>query len=119
MAGKEIIKTTAFNWTEKIDYSSGYKLLFNTQLPKSYVFTYKDDSDYANADYKNSYAQAYGTFTSLDSLGIGATQTISLIFSPTPVITYLGTQRIFPGLFTGIPDVNRKPFKSNIRIFAL
>lgn len=114
LTGHEVIKTTALNWTNKID-SDNFKIISNLTLPKNYIFTYKDDNDWINADYKKKHNKTFGSFTFTDALGVVDSKKVELIFSPTPLITPVGTRRIFPALYT-LESENKKAIKTNIRI---
>jgi hypothetical protein len=108
------IKTNAADWTNKIDYET-FKIISNVTLPKSYLFTYKDDSDWVNDKYKAKFNEPYGTFSFTDSNGVQDESKIELVFSSTPIISVVGTNRYFPALYTG-DLINKSSTATNIRI---
>ena len=114
-ASISLLKDFAIDWTNKIDYNNGINIIENVQLPKKYLFTYKEDGDFLNDSYKKKYSEVYGSFRFSDDYGLTAEKKVELIFSPTPAVTYANTGRIFPAIYQLNGD-NKKPFKSNIRM---
>lgn len=110
-----LLPTNAVDWSAKIDYSKPPKVKPNIDLPKSYLFTFKDDDDYINKDYKTRNSEACGTFKFNDSYGLRAEKKVELLFSPSPLVQYKGTGRIHPAIYT-VESNNKKPTKSNVRI---
>src|SRR6218665_2382551 len=110
----EYLVRNSLDWSRKVHLPS-IKQKYNTQLPKSYLWTYKEDSDYLNATYKSRNGKIYGDRTVLNTNGSVAQNKIELIFSPTPHSNYNGSDRYFPGIYSG-EGLNRKPMKSNPRI---
>ncbi|MFT3908319.1 MAG: hypothetical protein QM737_02750 [Ferruginibacter sp.] len=108
------ITSTALNWTYKVDLPS-VKIKSKLDLPKKYLFTYKEDSDWINERYKNTYGAVYGRFQSTDAFGVTDSKKIEVIFSPTPVISPAGTGRLIPALYK-VEDGNKKTTKTNIRM---
>jgi len=113
-ASPTIITANAINWTAKLDYKN-FELESNIKIPKNYLFTWKDDSDFVNADYKKKYGDVYGTFKFNDSWGVTDSKKVELIFSPSPMVQYAGTRRLHPAIYQ-IESGNKKTFKSNIRL---
>lgn len=112
----QYILSNSINWTEKIDYSSGYKIKPNIQIPKNYSFSYKEDSDFSNDNYRKTFNEVYGTFSFIDTLGVTDEKKVEIIFSPTPIVQYDGTGRMMPALYTGSTK-EKTASKTNIRIF--
>lgn len=111
-----LLPSNAIDWTGKIDLNASLKIKGNLSLPKNYLFTYKSDNDYINKDYQDSFdKQVYGSFTFNDKFGILDQRKVELIFSPSPTVDYVGTDRIHPSIFVK-DGTNIKPTKSNIRI---
>lgn len=110
-----LLPTNAADWSSKIDYSKPPKIKPNIDLPKSYLFTMKDDEDFINKDYKTKNAESCGTFKFNDSYGLRAEKKVELLFSPSPLVQYKGTGRFHPAIYT-IDGTNKKPTKSNMRI---
>lgn len=109
-----LLKDVSLDWTNKIDLKS-INIISNLTIPKTYTFRYKDDSDFLNDFIKKKYERAYGTFKFTDNLGITDEMKVELIFSPTPVAIYEGTNRLIPGIYK-INNNQRSPVKSNIRL---
>lgn len=109
----EYITSTALDWTRKI--VPPVKLKPKSDLPKKYFFTYKEDTDWLNEDYKKKYSETFGSFQATDSYGLIDSKKIELIFSPTPVVEYPGTKRKLPALFK-YENGEKKQMKTNIRL---
>lgn len=109
------VSNFALDWTRKLDFNSKITIKSNIDIPKSYLFSYKEDSDFINTEYKKKYGELYGSFRFTDAFGITAEKKLSLIFSPTPIAEYNSTQRIYPLLHKD-SYVERKPTKTNIRL---
>jgi hypothetical protein len=79
----------AVDWTYKIDYSKTIEVTPMGELTaREFQFTYKEDSDYWNADrYKKKYNEIYGQRKYVvDNDFEKDTKKIELIFSPTPSV---------------------------------
>jgi hypothetical protein len=79
----------AVDWTYKVDYSKAIEVTPMGELTaREFQFTYKEDSDYWNADrYKKKYNEIYGQRKYVvDNDFEKDTKKIELIFSPTPSI---------------------------------
>lgn len=114
-AAMQNVVANAIDWTNKIDYSKPVIRDSNLSLPKAYQFTYKADGDFLNDSYKKKYDKVYGEFNFTDGYGLVDAKKVELIFSPSPVTTYVGTDRKFACQYQ--PDgVLRKPIKTNIKI---
>jgi hypothetical protein len=109
----EYIISNSLDWTDKIDYTQGLKIKTNIELPKSYLFTYKDDTDYLNDTYKKRWNETYGQFTFNDALGLQEQKKVELIFSPTPMTTL---NNIMQPLYYKVENNRITPFKIVPRI---
>ncbi|GAA4326183.1 hypothetical protein [Flaviaesturariibacter amylovorans] len=109
------LSTNAVDWTFKLDRSASIRVRPNVHLPTKYLFTYKEDQDFMNKTYKTNWSQVYGTFEFNDAYGLSDQKKVELIFSPTPLVQYLGTKRVHPAIYQ-VDATSRKPIKSNIRI---
>lgn len=107
--------TNAIDWTKKIDYSIALEVESNLKIPKNYLFTFKEDGDFINSNYKKNYNEVFGTKRFSDAYGVTEEKKVEVIFSPSPLVQYLGTGRIHPAIYA-IDGQNKKPTKSNIRI---
>lgn len=111
----DYIKNSALDWTNKIDYSSGFKIKSNIALPKSYLFTYKEDGDWFTDLYKKTFNENYGQFSFNDQYGLTDIKKLELIFSPIVLISDTGTNRKYPALYKD-DGGQKKVDKTNIRM---
>ena len=94
------IKDNALDWSNKIDYSKGFKIKSNLDLPSSYDFTYKNDVDFLCKYYTITFNKVYGEFIFNDSLGLTQEKKVELIFAPLIVQQQpLQSDRIYPLLY--------------------
>lgn len=113
--------TDIVNWTYKLNRNKPVRIKPMSELnAKIYEFKFKPDSDYYNDLYKKRYGQNYGDFI-FDSEYEFAEQknSLELIFSSTPLVGYLGEDKIYSTIFkrTGnVIGVGEEPTDSNIRI---
>lgn len=73
------------DWSRKLDISKSLTSIFtsNTQMASN-LFTYKEDKDFYNADYKNATKEIYGQHRyDIDNQFIKGEKKIELLFSPT------------------------------------
>lgn len=109
------------DWTYKMNRDKPITVTPMSELnAKIYEFKFKPDSDYWNDLYKKRYAEDYGNRT-YDSEFEFAKQTESfeVIFSPTPLVGYLATDKVYSSIFkrTGdVTGVGEESTDSNIRI---
>jgi hypothetical protein len=83
------ISPDVLNWTNKLDISQpiDVKLLAETQYKRT-IFTYKEDGDYYNKQYKQNTNETYGQYIySIDNDFLTDELKIESIFSPTPMST--------------------------------
>lgn len=111
----DYIKDSALDWTSKIDYNNGFKIKSNIDLPKSYLFTHKEDGDWFTDLYKKTFNETYGQFSFNDEYGLQDTKKVELIFSPIVLISDTGTDRKYPALYTEDGGI-KKVDKTNIRM---
>lgn len=104
----------ALNWSSKIDQRSIH-MKIDTALPKSYAFKFKEDTDYYNTLYKNSYNNTYGNATIDNPSGSADVKNIEVTFSPTVIVKESVDDKTMPAIFTG-EVTDKKSFKSNLRI---
>ena len=112
---------TTKDWTTKLDLGKPVvQTLLSEQQSKKYVFSYKDDSDWLNTNYKNKVNQTYGQLI-YDFVNDFTTdeKDISPIFSPTPVANVPGsTNIIIPQIYTLDSSNNWQTTQSNIRFLV-
>jgi hypothetical protein len=114
LANPAYIKNNSLNWTGKVDLAS-LKLKPNLNLPKTYQFSYKEDNDWLNIEYKKNHGITFGNYEYTDAFGIVDAKKIELAFSPTPIVEPVGTGRKMPAFYTN-DSGNKKSLKTNIRI---
>ncbi len=108
------LKYTALDWSNKIVYSDDLKRRSNIEIPKRYLYTYKEDKDYLNTDYKNSINQIYGQLKFSDEYGVNDEQKVEIIFSPSPLVKI--NSGINCTMIRGGDLTTLKTTSSNIRI---
>lgn len=107
------------DWTSKLDHSRPLEYRPMGDLDyKEFIYTYTEDSDYYNNQYKKKYEEVYGRhryITENEFLSnIGETK---IIFSPTPLVGDVGNDRIIPRIWATESPNEAKDF--NIRILYL
>lgn len=83
------LSADVLNWTNKLDISEpiDVKLLAETQYKRT-VFTFKEDGDYYNKQYKQNTNENYGQYIySIDNDFLTDELKIESLFSPTPMST--------------------------------
>ena len=106
------------DWSDKLDYSKETKIVPMGELNnKTYLFTYKEDSDFYNNQYRAKYAEIYGEkrYDIQNDFLKGEVKT-ELIFSPTPLVDTIGHDRVIPKIYTVDSNGQIKPTGSNMRI---
>lgn len=118
----QYLKTVALDWTKKIIYSDDWSKVLNSSIPKSYLYTYKEDKDYINTRYKNNYSAVYGQLKFSDEYGVADEKKVELIFSPSPMFSSANPgpnfntfEKCYP-VIRGGDDREVKTTSSNIRI---
>lgn len=89
------------DWTYKLNRDEPIKIKPLSELnSKIYNFNYKDDSDYYNDLYKKRYNLGYGSYV-FDSEFEFASETnkLELIFASTPLLGYIGEEKVYPTIF--------------------
>jgi hypothetical protein len=103
------------DWTNKMDRSQFQEILFLPELSaKKFIFTYKQDNDFANQTYFRATREIYGQQeVIMSSEWVKEISTKELIFSPTPMSwTDLG----IPGATLILPYVSSKSGEENVRL---
>jgi hypothetical protein len=109
------------DWTNKIDRSKPMRIKPMSELNSRYFeFNYKDDSDYWNDLYKKRYNETYNSFKFDSQFEFAKeVQKVELIFSPTPLVGYVGEEKVYSTVFkrTGeVTGVGEENMDFNIRI---
>jgi len=89
------------DWSDKIDRGKPIRVKPMSELnSRYYSLKYKDDSDFWNDLYKKRYNEGYGSriFDSEYEFS-KETETVELIFAPTPLLGYAGEEKIYSTIF--------------------
>jgi len=106
------------DWSQKLDYSKETKIIPMGELNnKTYLFTYKGDTDYFNNLYTTRYNEVYGQqrYDIQNDFLKGEVKT-EVIFSPTPLVNTIGHDRVISKIYGVDTNGQIKPTNSNIRI---
>lgn len=106
------------DWSDKLDYSKETKIIPMGELNnKTYLFTYKSDTDYFNNLYQTRYAEVYGQqkYDIENDFLKGEVKT-EVIFSPTPLVNTIGHDRVISKIYSVDNSGTIKPTNANIRI---
>lgn len=105
------------DWTYKLDYNQDVKITPMSELDvKTFLYTYKEDGDYYNEQYKNEVKRIYGDYEiDVENDFSDVQNKLEVIFSPTPDAQYSIGDRVAP-LFCTIEDNILKPKKLKPRI---
>lgn len=105
------------DWTYKLNRDQPIRHTPMSELnAKTYIFKYKDDSDFYNDLYKKRYNETYGTHTfTTDYEFTQQVQETELIFSPTVLVGYAGEDKVYSTIFKSSNDAEES-IDSNIRI---
>jgi len=108
--------TTAKDWSNKLDVSQDVKFEPMALLEASeYLYTYKEDKDRYNKDYKDSQDEIYGQRSGLiDNDFLKKITKTDVIFSPTPIVGQDNVDMVVPTIIKD--DVGYKTTAHNIRI---
>jgi hypothetical protein len=106
------IQRVALDWSDKILYNEDWNNSTNLTIPKSYVFTYKEDKDFINKDYKDGFNSVYGQLKFTDRYGVVEEKKSEVVFSPSPLTQV--NSRNCPTIRGG-DDTTLKTSGSNIR----
>lgn len=84
------------DWTDKVDISQDVEIEpTGANVPKKYRFTYSDDGDFYNVDYKNNYGKTYGEHTeSVENDFSEASAETKIKFAPTPLVDVTGSDTV-------------------------
>lgn len=107
---------TTVDWSSKWDSLQGWTLLPMGALEANeYHYTYKDDNDYFNDDYKKKWDLTYGKKEwKINNDYIKSIKSTELIFSPTPLVKR--GDRVFSTIIKKDSSGNTVKTKHNIRI---
>lgn len=100
--------STVQDWSTKLDASKEPEIIPMGALnAKRYRFTYKQDGDVLNKTYQTTYGETYGEkHVDVDNDFVKNTDTMEVLFSPTPQYGILNTQRFYPALYNVDSNMN-------------
>lgn len=109
---------SVIDWTDKVDLSKNIEINPVSEIEgKDYKFSYKEDTDFFNSDYKNKYSSIYGERDiSIDNDFVKGTKDLGIIFSPTPVQGNFVNDIVIPRFVKQNDDGSVSPTAVNIRI---
>jgi len=105
------------DWTYLLDYNQPIKITPMSELDaKTYIYSYKEDSDFFNKSYLDEIKEIYGTYEiDVDNDFSNQENKNEILFAPTPNGQWGISNRIAP-YFCDIEDDNLKPKKVKPRI---
>jgi len=107
------------DWSKKLDLSQPLESLPMGSLDSiDYLYTYKDDKDYYNALYKDTWDRTYGDKLYDEYINdfITKSHKTDIIFSPTPSVGQIYFDRVIPTIFKADNQGVVKRTQANIRI---
>jgi len=109
--------STFKDWTYKKDWKKERTVILLGDLDAiRFKYSYKEDGDYYNKLYQESYKQAYGYDEKIfDNDFVKGDKTIDVIFSPTPYAINPNIPAVIPQIFSK-DNTTVSPCKPNIRI---
>lgn len=104
---------TIRNWDDKLDYSDEYEVSPMGNLDaRTYLYKFKDDTDYWNAFYKKKYQETYGQKKyEVDNDWLKNTNTTEVVFAPTPLVDRPNDDKIIPRIIN--VDNNGQPIPAS------
>ena len=113
-------RATYLDWSYNVNREKPIQIKPMSEInARLYDFKFKEDSDYLNDDYKKRFNQTYGNRTFDNNLEFAKdSQTVEIIFSPTPLIGYEDEVKVFPGIYKFNNNL-RSPMAHNIRIMQI
>lgn len=83
------------DWSTKLDRSQPVtEMLISEELAKQYKFTYTEDNDWLNQDYKNKTNEIYGQLTwDVENEFTTNEEEVKIMFAPTPVDNIVGSDQ--------------------------
>lgn len=110
---------TTRDFRDKLDLSQKYTIKPMGDLDaRTYVYKFKDDGDYWNDYYQKKYGQNYGLKKyDIDNDFLKSVNVTESIFSPTPLVDRIGSDRIIPRIFQINNNGQAVPKTSNLRLW--
>jgi hypothetical protein len=109
--------TDVLDWSQKLDVSKDLIIKPMALLDASrYIFSYKEDKDYYNEKYLESYADIYGQReVIIENEFLSNTNTNKIIFSPTPLVGQSSNDRVLSTIIKLDQYQQSQKTSSNIR----
>jgi len=110
-------RSSYLDWSDKVDRSQVIKIKPMSEVnARFYEFKYKDDTDFYNDKYKKQYNETYGNRNFDNQFEFAKeTSSVDIIFSPTPLVGYLGKDKVVSTIFKKTNEVEEQ-IESVIRI---
>lgn len=110
---------TTRDWSKKLDISQAYTIVPMGDLDaRTYLYKFKDDTDYWNDFYKKKYNETYGQYRfDVDNDWLTNANVTESIFSPTPLVDRAGSDRIIPRIYSINNNGQATPKTSNLRLW--
>ena len=84
---------------------------------REYIYTYSEDGDYYNERYQNNRGHVYGRARiEVDNDFVQSSKEVEVIFSPSPLVNDLPSNRIIPKIYDANISEGAQPTDANIRI---
>ena len=108
---------TTLNWSAKLAWDRPFDVTPMGEIDaKKFIYKYKDDTDYYNKTYTESWGESYGQHTQLVVNDFTKNENkTEVIFSPTEVVDNGNNDLIVPNVFA-YDGTNVKPMKHNLRL---
>lgn len=109
--------STYIDWTDKVDRSQVIQIEPMSQVnARLYQYSFKQDNDYYNEQYRKAYNEGYGDRLYDNGLEfVKDTDKLELIFSATPIVGYDGEDKVYSTIFK-MSGNNEEQIDSNIRL---
>ena len=106
------------DWTHKVDYSKEVSLEPLALLTgNEYEYTYKEDGDYYNERYMDTWSHVYGRArVDVDNDFLNKTNATKVVFSQSPLVNDGPSNRIIPKIYDADIEEGAQPTDHNIRI---
>ena len=106
---------TIRNWDDKLDYSDEYEVSPMGNLDaRTYLYKFKDDTDYWNDYYKKKYQETYGQKKyDVDNDWLKNTNTTEVIFAPTPLVDRPNDDKVLPRIINVDNNGQAVPISNN------
>ena len=106
---------TIRDWDNKLDYSQNYEIIPMGDLDaKTYLYKFKDDTDYWNDYYKKKYTETYGQRKYVvDNDWVTKENKTEVIFAPTPLVNRIGDDKILPRILQMNSNGTPQPLSNN------